>query len=250
MRRHLLDTCSTRLRAAKRSYRANNGQAPRWSQTWGRAMELVQSQWSTQARHLLMLCLRMVPTGRLEVQPSTASGLKRNSRRTYNGSLEYRGMYSSSEYPSYKFKPQSLLFLLILHMFCTWVYLLASLIPSVFKPLSSKLLTSCLSYVVKSCNPSMSYLLPIDDGITIKVIRNCLLPRIRHSSQQLGNIQEVRAWVATNSCAMHSLTIFRVSLTECFDNTCLESRFASVLLKLRCQSLNMQGFVCNYSTFK
>ena len=96
MRRHLLDTSSARLKAAKRSYRANNGQAPRWSQTWGRAMELVQSQWSTQARHLLMLCLRIVPTGRLEVQPSTASGLKRNSRRTYNGSLEYRGMYSSS----------------------------------------------------------------------------------------------------------------------------------------------------------
>ena len=96
MRRQLLETSSTRLKAAKRSYRANNGQAPRWSQTWERAMELVQSQWSTQARQLPMLFLRMVPTGRLEVQPSTASGLKRNSRRTYNGSLEYRGMYSSS----------------------------------------------------------------------------------------------------------------------------------------------------------
>lgn len=44
MRRQLLDTSSTPLKAAKRSYRANNGQAPRWSQTWGRAMELVQSQ--------------------------------------------------------------------------------------------------------------------------------------------------------------------------------------------------------------
>lgn len=58
--------------------------------------------------------------------------------------------------------------LLILRMFCTWVYLLASLVPSVLKPLSSEMLTSCLSYVVKSCNPSMSYRLPIDDGITMK----------------------------------------------------------------------------------